>query len=194
MCNDYANKVPISAYREAFSQTRIPLVSPGEGASPNLEPRDDVRPTDTAPVIREAPGGSELVQMRWGFPPGRPKAGPVINFRSEGRRFDRGRCLVPASAFYEFTGTKYPKTKWRFTMVGEDWFCLAGLWRPPAEGVGESFTLLTVAPGPDIRPYHDRQVAVLSRDDWEPWLLDGDPAVLRPAPGGTLAVEKVERG
>ncbi len=45
------------------------------------------------PIIRRVEGGVELARMRWGFPPGRPKAGPVINFRSEGRRFERGRCL-----------------------------------------------------------------------------------------------------
>jgi putative SOS response-associated peptidase YedK len=59
--------------------------------------------------------GVELVQLRWGFPPARPKAAPVINFRSEGRRFPKGRCLIPASHFFEFTGARPPKSKWKFT-------------------------------------------------------------------------------
>ena len=191
MCNDYANRVPFSAYREAFSQTRIPLVRPGPDAAPNLEPRDDIRPTETAPVLRLVEGGTELAQLKWGFAPARPKAPPVINFRSEGRRFSRGRCLVPATAFYEFTGTRYPKQKWRFTKAGEDWFCIAGLWRAASDGWAESFTLLTVAPGPDVAPYHDRQIAVLDRTDWEPWLLAeaGEGELLRPLPAGALAVE-----
>lgn len=95
MCSDYGNRVPYSVYVEEFSQLKVPLrVS---GAIPNLEPRDDIRPTDPAPVIRAAEGGVELVQLRWGFPPSRPKAQPVINFRSEGGLFGKGRCLVPAS-------------------------------------------------------------------------------------------------
>src|ERR1044071_2531701 len=53
--------------------------------------------------------------------------------RSEGRRFPVGRCLIPASHFFEFTETKSPKTKWKFTKAGEDWFCFAGLWRPMAD-------------------------------------------------------------
>jgi putative SOS response-associated peptidase YedK len=128
---------------------------------------------------------------RWGFPPpaGR-KGGPVINFRSEGRRFTSGRCLIPASYFFEFTGEKYPKTKWRFTKVGEPVFCIAGLWREGTEG--PSFTMLTVAPGPDVAPYHDRQIAVLHKAEWADWL---DPAVdagplLRPLPTGALAVQQ----
>jgi putative SOS response-associated peptidase YedK len=63
------------------------------GGAPNLEPRDDIWPTDVAPIIRANKDGAELIQLRWGFPPGRPKGPPVINMRSEKRRFPRGRCL-----------------------------------------------------------------------------------------------------
>src|SRR5205807_8700968 len=97
-------------------------------AAPKLERRDDIWPTDTAPVIRQIEDGIEFVQLRWGFPLSRPKGAPVINFRSEGRRFPKGRCLIPASHFFEFTGSKSPKSKWKFTKAGEDWFCFAGLW------------------------------------------------------------------
>jgi putative SOS response-associated peptidase YedK len=104
MCNDYANRVALSAYREAFAEMRIPLRFPD--ALPNLEPRDDIRPTDPAPIIRACGDqpGAELIVLRWGFAPARPKAPLVINMRSENRKLERGRCLVPASWFYEFTG------------------------------------------------------------------------------------------
>ena len=133
MCNDFGNHIPYSDYLAAFSQTRIPVRWPK--AAPNLEPREDIWPTDKAPVIRRLEyGTNEFVQLRWGFPPARPKGAPMINFRSEGRRFPVGRCLIPASHFFEFTGTKSPKAKWKFTKTGEDWFCFAGLWRPMPEG------------------------------------------------------------
>ncbi len=59
--------------------------------------------------------------------------------------------------------------------------------------VGEAFTMLTVPPGPDVAPYHDRQIAILDRADWATWL---DPRcqrrrVLKPLPAGSLAVEQV---
>ena len=109
MCNDYGNRVPYSAYVEAFSDLKIPIFAPG--GPPNLEPRDDIWPTDTAPIIRRGEKGAELVQLRWGFPPGRPKGPPVINMRSEKRRFVHGRCLVPASHFYEFHRQAVPEVK-----------------------------------------------------------------------------------
>ena len=191
MCNDFGNRIPYSAYIEAFSQTRLPLKVPD--AAPNLEPRDDIWPTETAPVLRRAGNSLELVQLRWGLGAGRPKAGPVINFRSEGRRFPTGRCLVPASHFYEFTGAKPPKSKWRFIKAGEDWFCFAGLWRPATRETPEAFTLLTTAPGQDVAPIHERQMVVLERADWLAWLDLWRPEaeLLRALPAGSLHAEQV---
>lgn len=128
--------------------------------------------------------------MRWGFPPGRPKGPPVINMRSEGRRFRHGRGLVPASWFYEFTGKKSPKSKWRFTRADGEWLCFAGLWRPTDDG--DRFTMLTTAPGPDIEPIHDRQVVILERGNWTAWLdQKAEEDLLRPSPAGALMVERV---
>ena len=59
--------------------------------------------------------------------------------------------LVPVSHFYEFTGKRSPKDKWRFTKAGEDWFCIVGLWRA-VEDNASPFTMLTCEPGPDVAP------------------------------------------
>src|SRR4051794_32937881 len=163
MCNDYANHIPYDDYLAAFSQISIPVRWPN--AAPNLEPRDDIWPTDVAPVIRQMEDGYEFAELRWGLPAAKPKGPPVINFRSEGRKFPKGRCLVPASHFYEFTGTKSPKTKWKFSKTDEPWHCFAGLWRPMQNG-GAAFTLLTTAPGPDVASIHNRQMVILNRNDW----------------------------
>jgi putative SOS response-associated peptidase YedK len=99
---------------------------------------------------------------------------------------------VRASFFYEFTGSKSPKSKWKFTKVGEPWFCFAGLWRPMPEG-DAAFTLLTVDPSEDVAPIHDRQMVVLNRSEWSGWLeqTGNEPDLLRPLPTGSLAVEQV---
>lgn len=199
MCNDYRVKVDIEKIRESFSEIRVKIRFP-EGI-PNMEPRDDVRITDVAPIVRLAgdePDAADLVSRRWSWPGGNGK--PVYNFRSEGREFGNsasgGRCLIVADGFYEFTTPEDPKAKrkhkWLFTMAGQNWFCIAGLWRSHNQ-VGEAFTMLTTEPGPDVAPYHSRQIAVLGPEDWRRWLDPAVPAgeVLTMLPAGTLDVEQV---
>ena len=193
MCNGYSNTISIQEIEEAFSQIHIPLVFPS--GAPNLEPRKDIRITEQAPIVRRnGAGATELVQLRWSWPA--PNGKPVYNFRSEGRRFTSGRCLIPSDGFYEFTDPEPPapkrsrKVKWRYTKAGEPWFCIAGLWRPnPA---GDAFTMLTSEPGRDVLPIHNRQVVVLDREDWAGWLAGAPEAeLLRPSAAGTLRVERV---
>jgi putative SOS response-associated peptidase YedK len=193
MCNDYRSRVELGTIGQEFNQLRIPLRFP-EGL-PNLEPREDIRITDRAPIVRWEGGSPELVQRRWSWPGAGGK--PVYNFRSDGREFGSGRCLIVADGFYEFTTPAEPrkdkrKDKWLFTVAGEDWFCIAGLWRRDPT-VGEAFTMLTTEPGPDVAPYHNRQVAVLPRERWGAWLEGSAAAVdlLGPCPAGMLKVERV---
>ena len=194
MCNDYRLTQDIETIRGDFEDMRVRIRFP-EGI-PNLQPRDDVRITDMAPIVRAADeaGAADLVQRRWSWPgPGKK---PVYNFRSEGREFSSGRCLIVADGFYEFTQHTDPKSKrkhkWLFTKRDEPWFCIAGLWRSTTD-VGEAFTMLTTEPGPDVAAYHSRQIVVLDRDQWADWLDPAVPAreVLRPLPGGSLRVEQV---
>jgi len=195
MCNEQRRRVALGQIREDWGQTRIPLRFP-EGL-PNLAPLESIRITDPNAIVRRAADdeGAELVVRRWSWPG--PNGRPVYNYRSEGRDFPpRRRCLIIADGFYEFTAPADPakkrKDKWLFTLAGERWFCIAGLWRAD-EAVGEAYTMLTCAPGPDVAPYHDRQVVVLGRGDWERWLDPGVPAaeLLKPLPAGSLAVERV---
>lgn len=195
MCNDYRLHVGAGTIADDFSNIKIKIRFP-EG-TPNIEPRDDIKITDTAPIVRTVDGdreAGELVQRRWSWP-GQNRR-PVYNFRSENREFSSGRCLIIADGFYEFTDPKDPKKKrkdkWLFTKRGEPWFCIAGIWRVTAD-VGEAFTMLTMPPGPDVAAYHDRQIAILDRTHWADWL---DPSVsarslLKLLPAGTLAVRQV---
>jgi putative SOS response-associated peptidase YedK len=60
------------------------------------------------------------------------------------------------------------------------------------DAVGEAFALLTCPPGPDVAPYHGRQVVLLSPPECLRW-LDGeelDEALTAPLPGGTLTVRR----
>ena len=98
------------------------------------------------------------------------------------------RCLIPADGFYEFTEPKVQgkKTKWLFTMAGQPWFWILGIVKDGA------FAMLTTEPGPDVAPYHDRQVVVLRREDWAAWLdlTEPEAELLRPLENGSLVVQR----
>jgi putative SOS response-associated peptidase YedK len=191
MCNDYEQHVSRADYVSAIAALEL---AAGDDAA--LMPADDIRIGDYGPVLRAAGNGVELVSMRFGFPPPRPKAGPIFNFKSDGRHFaDSRRCVVVLSGFFEFTGSKYPKTKHRFALKDSAVMGIAGLWSADADGA-LSFTMLTTEPGPDIAPVHDRQVCVLRPEDWAAWLFLTRPEaeLLRPLPAGTLVVEVVREG
>lgn len=165
MCNDYERHIAWDEYRNAMQALEWGI--PASQTETDLPHAADTRVGDTAPVIRAAGNGVALAQMRWSFPPPRPGGKPVFNFRSEGRGFGgSNRCLIPASAFFEFTGEKTPKTKHRFSLVGYPFMCIAGIWREGNDGESTAFTMLTTEPGPDIAPFHDRQVVVLMPQDW----------------------------
>jgi putative SOS response-associated peptidase YedK len=191
VCNLYTLEKGPDAIRKIFEAAQIPLTFP-EGI-PNFEPRS-VRITDRAPIVRfnRDSGSAELVERRWSWPG--PHGKPVFNMRSDGREFGRDRCLVVADGFYEFTSPGDPKQKrkdcWLFRPADGEAFAIAGIVRDDPD-IGEAFTLLTVPPGPDIEPYHNRQIALLAPEQWRSW-LDGSvssKAVLRPAPAGGLSVE-----
>jgi putative SOS response-associated peptidase YedK len=190
MCNNYASHVPAKQIAEAFSETGFALRYDGGGV-PNLEPRDDIRIGDMAPIVRWREG-PVLTQAPWAWKAANGR--PVFNFRSEGRTFtDTDRCLIPADAFYEFTeaepGQKR-KTKWAFTSVETSWFWIAGVIKNGA------WAMLTTEPGPDIAPYHDRQVVLLAPEAGLDWLrlTQPEPDLLRPALIGSLKVRKVFPG
>ena len=194
MCNDYEQHIAWAEYQKALALLDMKI--PAHQGEADLPQADDIRISDLGPVMRAAGDEVELSQMAFGLPP-KGKGGPVFNFRSEGRSFaDSRRCLIPTSAFFEFTGKKYPKTKHRFALAGSAITAVAGLWR---EGVGNqppAFAMLTTAPGPDVAPYHDRQVAVLKPEDWAHWLnlTKSEGELLRPLPAGALSVATVRPG
>jgi putative SOS response-associated peptidase YedK len=193
MCNLYTQSKSVDEVARLFRELQIPLTFP-EGL-PNFAPRD-IAITDPGAIVRSGSSGYELIVRRWSWPGAGGK--PVYNFRSDGREFPSGRCLIVADGFYEFTtptdSRQKRKHRWLFTYPGADMLGIAGLVRTTPE-VGEAFTMLTTEPGPDVAPYHGRQVAVLPPSAWKAWLDHEAPAtdLIQPLPAGTLRVEAAPR-
>lgn len=158
--------------------------------------------------VEQEGGGEEaftLGKARWGLVPGWRSGKPLKdsakgaddgfklttfncrleNFAPGARRssvfaeaFARRRCLVPASAWYEWTGPKDQRLKHRFRRSdgGVIWF--AGLWDRCATsdvGVLDSFTILTGPSSGRLSHYHDRAPLCLEPEDWATWLAKAPP-------------------
>ncbi|WEX75794.1 SOS response-associated peptidase family protein [Sinorhizobium numidicum] len=194
MCNDYERHIQWAEYCKMMQD--LELAMPAHQSELDLPSADDVKINDIAPVMRASGNLVELFPMNFGFPPA-GRGGPVFNFRSEGRRFtDSKRCLIPASAFFEFTGKTYPKAKHRFALKDAPFMAIAGIWREGQGNHPPAFTMLTTQPGPDVAPYHDRQVVALRPEDWPSWLYlsKREEELLRPSPPGALTAETVRSG
>ena len=188
MCNLYTQTKSVDEIARIFRDLQMPLHFP-EGA-PNLAARD-IAITDPGAIVRAATNDYELVLRRWSW--AGQNGRPVYNFRSDGREFSSSRCLVVADGFYEFTTPTDPKQKrkdrWLFTAPDGSMLGIAGLVRKSPDF--EAFTMLTTEPGPDVAPYHGRQIAVIPQSDWKAWLNPSTPArdLLLPLSEGSLTVQ-----
>lgn len=168
----------------------------------------DFSPGDSGPVIAVGQDGrTKVVLMRWGLEPSwmtEKPARPMFNARAETvadkpmfrSAFRRKRALVPAIAFYEWSGKPGAKTKWRFSKADGSLLIFAGLWEARNRGDGQkqlTFTVLTTTPNADTADYHDRMPVILEGEAQKVWLdPEADPQLLlemaAPAPDGTLTV------
>jgi putative SOS response-associated peptidase YedK len=157
---------------------------------PALEPNQDVRPTDTLPIVRMGERGLEYALAKWGFPSAcTTRSSKVLfNARSETvaelpsfrEAYRRRRALLFVSGWYEW------KEGQRFLIRRKDGkpVVMAALWE------GDRFTVLTCGAGEDLAWLHHRVPVVLERRNWMGWLKGQTlQAWLQPFPRGPLVAE-----
>src|SRR5258707_20291 len=158
MCGRYDLSESPAAIQAHFN---VPSVAP-------FSPSHDVRPTEHAPIIRINPLSMkrESTVARWGLVPSWAKdlkfGARCINARIETLEsvaayraaYRNRRCLVPASAFFEWSGPSGRRTKWRIRPWDQPLFGLAGLWErwidPHSGQPVETYAIVTT---PANRPW-----------------------------------------
>jgi putative SOS response-associated peptidase YedK len=176
--------------------------------------RYNAAPAQVLPVVRIRQGARELGWLRWGLTPAWARedfGGRLINARAESLRerpafrhlLHRQRCLVPATAFYEWAPTgQGGKVPYRFFLREQRLFAMAGLWdqwcNPLTGELLESFTIITVPANALVAPIHDRMPAILLPEAEELWLEPDAPlpqvlASLRPYPTEEMECAPVSR-
>lgn len=149
-----------------------------------FEDNRDIRPTTSVPAIIT---DHELLLMRWGLIPSwaqDPKIGSkMFNARAEtiaekpsfkkALRFHR--CIIPASALFEWKGSPGAKVKvkQRIARTDGELFGFAGLydtWTNPEGQRIATCTIITTTPNRVLAPIHNRMPAILLPDDEDAWL------------------------
>jgi putative SOS response-associated peptidase YedK len=183
--------------------------------APPVEPRYNIAPTQHGLVVRAGGDGRRTADyLHWGLIPSWAKdpsiGNRMINARAESARekpvfraaFKRGRCLVPADAFYEWKKAGNGKQPYAIHMADGSLLAFAGLWEhwQGAEGDEiDSYTILTTKPNELMKTLHDRMPAIIEPENFDAW-LDPDAAdadalrdLLDPLADDALAMYPVSR-
>jgi len=167
----------------------------------------------SAPVVRRHPetGARHLDALTWGLVPSFTKdlkaARKPINARAETvdtsgmfkMAVAKRRCLVPASAFYEWQATPDGKMPHAIARRDGEPLAFAGLWegwRSPDGNILRTFAIVTTQANEQMSVLHSRMPVILERADWPAWLgeVEGDPiTLLHPSPDGVLRIWPVDR-
>lgn len=168
----------------------------------------EIRPTDMVPVVApNAKGEAVVFPMIWGF--SNPKAGqPLVNCRVETvatkptwkESWERHRCIVPASWYYEWEhfvspdGRTKTGNKYMIQPRGSRITYLAGLYRIE-ETAGLKypvFAILTREPLEEIRFIHERMPLILPKEAVTSWIRpEGNPNELIQTAIQDMVYEKV---
>ena len=205
MCGRFNLRATPAQLVEIFNLLRVP----------ELQPRFNIAPTQPVLTIRETDEGREPDVFHWGLIPSWSKdpaiGSRMINARGETvatkpsfrSAMKKRRCIIPADGFYEWKKIGKSKVPQFIYRADGCLLAFAGLWeswKDPAggaDGVIESFTILTTSPNEQLRELHDRMPVILEPEEFAAWL---DPAtedaatlapLLDPAPDGILSFHAV---
>jgi putative SOS response-associated peptidase YedK len=128
---------------------------------------EEIRPTDKVPIITNE---NKLAYMQWGLNVDWNKS-PIINARSETidqketfKAILHNRCVVPATAYFEWRKDGALKIKTRIHQQEKKIISFAGLF------LEKKFTIITCQPSPSIAHIHNRMPVILDHADETVWL------------------------
>ena len=127
---------------------------------------------------------NQAVQLYWGLIPSWSKDRKIsqhlINARAETvsekpsfrSAFQKRRCLIPATGFFEWQQTGQGKQAYHITRPDHKTFAFAGLWEHWEQG-GEtvySCTIITTSANRLMQPIHSRMPVILDQQNYVKWL------------------------
>lgn len=199
MCGRFSTKIEDVMEEEYELQD-----SPPAFESYNIAPGTDV------PVVRlNRDAKRELLFMRWGLVPYWAKEAKIgykmINARSETVRekpafrkpFERMRCLIPATGFYEWQRSPAGKQPYYIHAASSSRMAFAGLWDGWQDPQGtrlRTCSIVTTEANDVMAPIHHRMPVILEPETFETWLQgvpDDADALMQLRPSERLEVYPV---
>ncbi|MBA2127288.1 DUF159 family protein [Hyphomicrobium methylovorum] len=204
MCSRYSLTTPPEALRLLFELEQID----------DFPPRYNIAPSQPVLIVANDPRGKREARLvRWGLIPAWVKDprsfAMLMNARGEtaaDKPSFRGalrhrRCLIPASAFYEWTGARGSRQPHLIELKGRDLFALAGIsevWLGADGSEIETMAILTTAANGDMAALHERMPVILEPADYARWLdcssgsAVGISDLLGPLPDGLITITAVD--
>jgi putative SOS response-associated peptidase YedK len=158
-----------------------------------LHPRYNLAPAERIKFIfSNANERRQAGSARWGLVPHWSKTGttevPLFNARRETvlqkpafrDAFVRGRCLVPASGWYEWKRDEDGKRPYHLRLETGEPFAFAGLfdvWRGEEGERLVSCTVLTTAASKELSWLHERMPVIMDYDHYDRWLDRSTPDI-----------------
>lgn len=184
MCSRFALTVTPSELQLAFDLDYVPSA---------LNPTENYFPGKGIPAVVNA--AARVVEiLYWGLIPPWAKdisiAKHTFNARCETlhekaafkEAFVRRRCLIPATAYYEWKTANDRKIQYKFSLKYTKVFMLAGLWEYRVDSNGNevySAAVVTCPAGNGLETYHSRMPVIFDRDNAWQWMEDRPLAELK---------------
>ena len=201
MCGRYYTEVDREEMEKIIIAVNRVLADRGET---QMVKSGEICPTDIAPVYASTANGISPAAMKWGFPgfakPGSKAKPPVIiNARSETiaekpsfSRYLHQRCLVPATAYFEWAANvetvNKKKPKYIFQPEDEELslFWMAAIYREVADAMVPVFTILTMDASDSVAPIHNRMPVIFRNREIRYAWMNGEKDVQGLIRNGTV--------
>lgn len=163
MCGRFENKVNENLLIQMLKELKLNLIPDGSIVKRKLE---NIAPTDKIFVIRYSDNNFILSLMNWGIK-FKEDAPLIFNSRIETIRekkywftlFNKNRCIVPMSGFYEWKKEGTKKTPYRISLPDQEIFFVPALYfEDKQKNIHTS--LITTTPNNFIKPIHHRMPVI----------------------------------
>ncbi len=170
MCGKFENKLSIADLVKILKTLLLPLDLTGNGTV-------NISPTEKIFSILKEEEKFHLTPLQWGIK--FSKNSPLIfNSRIETIKekpfwrslFDKNRCLVPMTGFYEWKKSGSGKIPYRLFLPDEPVFFVAALYSTN-KSTGKEISLITTTPNKFTAPIHHRMPVIIHPGEVENFFL-----------------------